>query len=351
MTDKKVVVLGAQVPFIHGGAERLNNALVSAINKHLPGVQAELVQLPFKWYPETQLIKDMAAWRLIDLSESNGNIIDLCIATKYPTYLAQHPNKVTWLVHQHRVFYDLEDSEFDVPHHSKIDTIVRKKVRSSDVRFLSESKTIYTISNTVSDRLKNYNGLSSIPIYPPPELADKIYPGPYGDYVLYIGRVERIKRIEPIIDALVEIKSLKVLIVGTGEHLPALKNYASALGVADRCCFKGYVNDDDYLEMLSRARGVYYSPIDEDYGFATIEALLAKKPVLTLADSGEVARIVKKTGGGFVCDPESGELTESIVKLMDMTAAEIENLVEDANRFAKEITWANVFDSLVLPHL
>ena len=111
---------------------------MKAINDRLPGVEAELVQLPFKWYPETQLLKDMAAWRLVDLSESNGHTIDLCIATKYPTYLARHPNKITWLVHQHRVFYDLEGSEFDVPHDIDDDKLVRKKVRATDGNFLAD---------------------------------------------------------------------------------------------------------------------------------------------------------------------------------------------------------------------
>ena len=35
MSSKKVVVLGAQVPFIRGGAERLNDCLVAAINAWL----------------------------------------------------------------------------------------------------------------------------------------------------------------------------------------------------------------------------------------------------------------------------------------------------------------------------
>jgi glycosyltransferase involved in cell wall biosynthesis len=348
---KKVVVLGAQVPFVRGGAEILNDSLVSAINQRLDGVQAELVQLPFKWYPEAQLFKDMATWRMVDISETNGNKIDLCIATKFPTYLAKHDNKVTWLVHQHRVFYDLEGSEFDVPHCPDTDRIVRQKVRSSDARFLEESKAIYTISGTVSDRLMHYNNVASEPIYPPPKLAEKIYSGDYGDYILYIGRVERIKRIKPLLDALVRVKSARARIVGTGEYLSTLQEYAQQAGIADRCIFEGYVSDERYLELLADARAIYYGPLDEDYGFATIEALLANKPVLTLSDSGEVARIINKTGAGYIAEPNTEELEQCLGKLQSLTDSQIKQLVAEGHSLARKITWDNVMNKLVLPFL
>ncbi len=350
MKDKKVVVLGAQVPFIRGGAERLNDGLVNAINQRLDGVSAELVQLPFKWYPETQLIKDMAAWRLVDLTETNGNPIDLCIPTKYPTYLASHPNKVTWLVHQHRVFYDLEGSDFDVPHDPRIDAIVREKVRLTDSRYLRENRALYTISTTVTERLKHYNGIESTPLYPPPELGERIQPGPYGDYILYIGRVERIKRIEPLIETLAKVPAMQVVVVGTGEHLAYLRAYAEKLGVAGRCSFEGYVSDERYLSLLAGSRAIYYSPVDEDYGFATVEALLARKPVLTFADSGEVASIVRHTGGGFVVSGGE-ELAERISYLLQSGDARLGELVATGHDFARDINWDRVLDTLVTPYL
>ena len=60
---KRVIVLGAQVPFVRGGAEFLNEELVRQIN--LWGkkrqVVAELVQLPYRWYPETEILSSTLA--------------------------------------------------------------------------------------------------------------------------------------------------------------------------------------------------------------------------------------------------------------------------------------------------
>ena len=48
------------------------------------GYEAELVSVPFKWYPKDEILPHAAAWRLLDLSESNGRPIDLVIAHEVP---------------------------------------------------------------------------------------------------------------------------------------------------------------------------------------------------------------------------------------------------------------------------
>ena len=102
---KTVVVCEAQVPFVHGGAEvhvrELTRQLIAR------GYEAALVSVPFKWYPKEEILPHAAAWRLLDLSESNGRPIDVVIASKFPTYFVRHPNKVAWLIHQYRAAYEL----------------------------------------------------------------------------------------------------------------------------------------------------------------------------------------------------------------------------------------------------
>ena len=100
---KTVVVCEAQVPFVRGGAEALSRELVREFRER--GYETELVSVPFKWYPKDEILSHAAAWRLLDLSESTGRPIDLLVATKFPSYFARHPYKVTWLVHQYRAAY------------------------------------------------------------------------------------------------------------------------------------------------------------------------------------------------------------------------------------------------------
>ena len=81
---KKIAILHAQVPFVTGGAELMVNSLKANLISR--GFEAEIIALPFKWYPENSLYDNMLAWRLLDLSESNGQKIDLVIGTKFPSY-------------------------------------------------------------------------------------------------------------------------------------------------------------------------------------------------------------------------------------------------------------------------
>ena len=69
------------------------------------GHDAEEVAVAGKWYPATEVVHQMAVWRALDLSESNGLPIDMVIALKFPAYLVPHERKVVWLIHQHRSAY------------------------------------------------------------------------------------------------------------------------------------------------------------------------------------------------------------------------------------------------------
>jgi len=104
MAVETILVCEAQVPFVHGGAEIHVRELVRELRAR--GFLAELVSVPFKWYPKQEILPHAASWRLLDLSESNGRPVDLVIASKFPTYFVRHPRTVAWLIHQYRAAYE-----------------------------------------------------------------------------------------------------------------------------------------------------------------------------------------------------------------------------------------------------
>ena len=71
------------------------------------GFRVDVANVPFKWYPVSEIVRQALAWRLLDVTESNGTPVDLVIPTKFPSFLVRHPRKVAWLFHQHREAYDL----------------------------------------------------------------------------------------------------------------------------------------------------------------------------------------------------------------------------------------------------
>src|SRR5437868_13192356 len=197
---RSVLVCEAQVPFVHGGAERHVRSLIAQLRRH--GYHARKVSIPFKSYPKDELLAQTAIWRLLDLSEFNYEPVDLVIATKFPTYFVRHPNKVTWLFHQYRAVYDLCNTRFSDFTHVEADVRLRDRLIALDTEVLAESTRLFSNARNTAARVAKYNGLTAEPLYHPPPLAGSLFAGPYGDYLLSVGRLERNKRVDLIIRAL-----------------------------------------------------------------------------------------------------------------------------------------------------
>lgn len=342
---KTVLVCEAQVPFVQGGAEAHARTLVAELRAH--GHQAELVSLPFKWYPKEEILPHAAAWRLLDLSESNGRPIDLVIGTKFPTYFVRHPHKVTWLVHQYRAAYELCGTEYSEFAHTEYDVNLRARLLELDTRMLAECRRVYTIARNVSARLEKYNGLRADALYPPPRLAAQIRSGPYGDYVLSVGRLEAVKRVDLAIQAMRCIDpALRLVVAGEGTQRENLEKMAESLAVADRVEFLGQVDEETLLDLYAGALGVIYVPYDEDYGYVTIEAFLARKPVVTAVDSGGTLEFVEHDVNGFVCPPDAEALAAAVNRLA-ADRARAASLGSAGFERARTITWQGVIEKLV----
>ena len=66
----RIAVCLPQVPFARGGAEILSETLVRELRAR--GHSAELVTIPFKWYPGARVLTQALLWRLVDLEEVDG---------------------------------------------------------------------------------------------------------------------------------------------------------------------------------------------------------------------------------------------------------------------------------------
>ena len=166
------------------------------------GHQAEIVLIPFKWYPPEKLLDSMLMARLIDVEEVNGAKVDRVIALKFPAYFAPHSNKVCWILHQHRQAYDLFGTSLSDLWQSDRGRSVAAEIKRWDDFFLPKSRAIYANSRTVAERLRRFNGILAEPLYHPPYRADKFAASGWDDYILYPGRFDSIKRQHLIVEAL-----------------------------------------------------------------------------------------------------------------------------------------------------
>jgi glycosyltransferase involved in cell wall biosynthesis len=303
----RIAVAHPQTAFVRGGAETHTEALVRALNE--AGHEAEMVTVAGKWYPATELLHQMAVWRSLDLTESNGLEIDMVIALKFPAYLVKHERKVAWLIHQHRSAYELWDHpEFADLSKQTEGPAVRDMVVQSDRVALGEAKRIFTNSRNVQERLWSSIRLSSEVLYHPSPIVEALMPrdpGPYGDRIVYPSRLEALKRQPLVVEAMKHTKTgVRLVLVGGGPDEPMLRELIGRHGVGDKIELAGRVSDERLYELYLNALGVYYGPYDEDYGYVTIEGFAAHRPVVTTTDAGGPLEFVTDHETGLVVPPE-----------------------------------------------
>jgi glycosyltransferase involved in cell wall biosynthesis len=342
---KTVLVCEAQVPLVHGGAELHVRGLVDELRRH--GHRAERVSIPFKWYPKDELLTHAAAWRLVDLSESNGERIDAVIATKFPTYFVRHPNKITWLFHQYRAIYDLCGTPYSEFGHTEADVRLRDRLIALDNEVLGESARLFANARNTAARLARYNGLTAEPLYHPPPLAGVLRAGPLGDYVLSVGRLEANKRVDLIVRALAHTdRGVRLIVVGEGPLRPSLERTAAEAGVGARITWTGGVDESALVELYAGALGVVFPPFDEDYGYVTLEAFLARKPVITTIDAGGPLEFVEQAINGFVTEPTPEAIGAAIGQLA-ADRRQAQALGDAGHERVRSITWDGVVDRLM----
>jgi glycosyltransferase involved in cell wall biosynthesis len=344
-TIRRILVADVQVPFVVGGAELHVQSLVAQLQRR--GYEAERVTVPFRPQAKSELLAQAAAWRLLDLTVSNGVAVDLLIATRFPSYFARHPRKVAWVIHQHRAAYELCGTGYSDFTHAVEDVAIRERLIDLDREMLTECRHVFANAQNTARRLQKFNGVEARALYHPPPLAGRLRAGDYGDYVLAVGRLESVKRIDLAIRALAETPgAMRLIIVGDGSQRAQLESLTRELGLAGRVEFAGSAGPERLIELYANALAVLYAPFDEDYGYVTLEAFLSRKPVVTATDSGGTLEFVRDGENGYVVDPAPMAIGQALTRLAsDRSLAS--RLGAAGFECASTVTWEGVVEQLV----
>lgn len=146
-------------------------------------------------------------------------------------------------------------------------------------------------------------------------LAERPCPGadrlPSGRRMVVVNRLDPEKNTGRLIDALPQVRhavpDAVLIVAGAGRELPALREKAAALGVADAVCFLGEVMEVPALLHLCEA-GALVPKINEGLSNTLLEYMAAGLPVLAtdcggnreLVRDGETGRLV--SGGASAAE-------------------------------------------------
>lgn len=311
----RVIVGAAQVPFERGGAEWHVDALVAELRAR--GFDVDVVALPFQWGPREEALRSAMAWRLVDVVRPGGREVDLFIGTKFPTYVARHPNKVVWLFHPFRQAYDLHESGVDGFPDTDQGRETLRAIRDLDREAFSECRAVFTTSKNNAARLSRFVGVDARVLRLPLRNAASYRCDGFDPFVLSVGRLESLKRTDLLVRAAAFLgEETRVVVVGEGRERAALEALARRNGRGAAVEFLGRVDDGTVKDLYATCGCVFYGPHDEDYGLVTLEAFHSGKPVVTTTDAGGVLEFVTDGANGRVVAPEPAAIGAAVRGLL-----------------------------------
>jgi glycosyltransferase involved in cell wall biosynthesis len=316
----RIAVVTSSPPMVEGGHLVIARSIVQALCD--AGHEADIVVTPQNRFGR-QASAYVATW-LTDVGSANGQPIDQVISLRYPSYAVRHPKHVCWLNHTMREYYDLWDrfsGGLGTAGLAK-ERVRRTLTHAADRYLLTRNVTrLFVQSRTIQRRLSMWPELRSTVLYPPaPQRAYRC--DEYGGYLFMVSRLTPLKRADLFVQALAqpEAAGIKAVIAGEGEERDRLIALIASLGLSGRVTLAGRLDDAQLLDHLARCRAVVFPPLDEDYGFVTVEAFAARKPVITCRDSGGPAELVEDGVNGFVTDPTPLALAAALRRMTDDAA-------------------------------
>jgi glycosyltransferase involved in cell wall biosynthesis len=134
---------------------------------------------------------------------------------------------------------------------------------------------------------------------------------------LFVGRVDREKRLDVLIEAVLLVPDLplQVAIAGKGGQKERLSKLAHDRGLGRRVVFLGYVPDDD-LPRLLRAADVFVIPSEAELqSIATLEAMASGRPIIA-ADARALPELVEPGKNGYLFTAGSATHLAEVLRLM-----------------------------------
>jgi glycosyltransferase involved in cell wall biosynthesis len=335
-----LAVVTSSPPGVEGGHLVIARSLVSAARE--AGHTARLVVTPDYGFG-----RSFATYRANQAADIGR--ADQVISLRYPSYAVRHPVHVCWLNHTMREYYDLWPAfAASISARARIKERVRRTlIHAADRWFLHRIRAVVAQSQTIARRLQDDLGVRADVLRPPP--PPRAYRcDNYGDYVFAVSRLTRTKRLDLLVRALAEpaARHVRAVVAGEGECAPELQALAAALDVGDRVRFVGRLDEDGLIRHLAECRAVCFTPLSEDYGFVTVEAFASRKSVVTCADSGGPAELVRDGESGVICEPSPASLAAALGRLMDDRAL-AERLGGGAASIAAAMRWPDAVKRLV----
>jgi len=154
-----------------------------------------------------------------------------------------------------------------------------------------------------------------------------------GDFYLSFGRLDKLKRVDMIVNAFQKMPLKKLVVISGGPELENIKELArGCLNIE----IKGPVSDYEFFDLLGKCTATIYIPINEDMGLTPIESNAAGKPCIA-ANEGGLKELVINNKTGLLIEAAEKEIIKAVNKLTPEKAKKMKPACEKFGRgFSEE---------------
>lgn len=141
-------------------------------------------------------------------------------------------------------------------------------------------------SENVAGRIGRAYGREATVIFPPVEVnAPSDVQIRAGNYYITVSRVVPYKRVDVLVEAFASLPQARLLVIGHGEALAAIRSTATA-----NVEFLGFVDDAKMQHLVANAKAFVYAA-DEDFGISPVEAQALGTPVVAFGKGGNLETV------------------------------------------------------------
>lgn len=242
-----------------------------------------------------------------------------------------------------------------VCHGSDVCAMNKGLIKALKKRALKKAKIVTVVSNELKKQLDQVFHLDNILVRPMGvdisdfQYSDCLYPTKKFNIgkdkmVLFVGRLDKIKGVEYLIDAMENIDA-RLLIVGDGILREELEKHAKHYG--DKIQFLGAIKHSELPRIYADA-DVFVAPsitlengATEGFGLVLIEAMASGTPVIGTGTGG-MKDIISDGENGYLIEEKNSHMIADKVNLLLGNPYLCEKIKKNAKETASRYDWKNI---------
>lgn len=210
--------------------------------------------------------------------------------------------------------------EIGFPNHSEKAKVIFRYIYQFATKVICVSQAVKTNLINLKEIKSNKGEVIYNPVSTPKASQGEIL----GNFtIVSVGRLEKVKNQQLLIDALAEItdKTVQLVLIGEGSERSSLEKSIKNLKLENRVSITGFVSNP--APLVSQAHLFVLSSLSEGFGIAVVEAMLQGIPCLC-SNVGGIPEFVTHNQTGWLFDPKSKkDLVNNLNSIIDTSYAKL----------------------------